>query len=226
MSADLFDARPLSGTRRARLVRAAALRRTTRARPAVRALSLALKRAFDIAASVAGLAVFAIPFVIIWLLVVATSAGPGLFWSTRVGRDGRPFRMPKFRTMRCGISLRPREELVLRAYDYTPIGLLLRRTSLDELPQLWSVLAGDMSIIGPRPLLAGDPAADQRLNFPAALSVRPGISGLAQVNGRNGLTPRRKARLDALYARSVCVRVDAMLLAKTVVVIVNGRGFL
>jgi len=223
MSAELLEARREPGPQ---VPVPAVTFQAPRGRQVVRVLSLALKRAIDIAASVAGLILLSIPFVLIWLVVVCTSPGPALFWSIRVGRDGRPFRMPKFRTMRCGVSLRPREELVLREYDYTPIGRLLRRTSLDELPQLFSVIAGDMSIIGPRPLLASDPAARERLNFPAALSVRPGISGLAQVNGRNGVTPRRKARLDALYARSVCLRVDALLLAKTLVIIVNGKGFL
>ncbi|MBX9745785.1 MAG: sugar transferase [Hyphomonadaceae bacterium] len=171
------------------------------------------------------LIVLSLVMALVWGLVVTTSKGPAIFWSTRVGRDGRHFRMPKFRTLRQGAALKPREALGVVEFEFTPVGKFLRRTGLDELPQLFSVLKGDMSLIGPRPLLASDPGARERTKFPAALSVRPGISGLAQVNGRNQVSPRRKARLDALYARSVSLRADLALMAKTVRVIVSGKGF-
>jgi O-antigen biosynthesis protein WbqP len=111
-------------------------------------------------------------------------------------------------------------------FEITPVGRFLRRFGLDELPQLVSVLGGDMSLIGPRPLLADDPGAIERANFPSALEVRPGISGLAQVSGRNFVPARRKARLDAFYARSASVGFDLILIVKTVGVVISGKGFL
>jgi O-antigen biosynthesis protein WbqP len=108
----------------------------------------------------------------------------------------------------------------------TFVGRALRRTGLDELPQLVSVLVGDMSLIGPRPLLVDDPGAAEREKFPDALDIRPGISGLAQVSGRNLVSPRRKARLDAFYARHPSLRFDMVLVARTLQVVVTGKGFL
>lgn len=190
-----------------------------------RHVSLAAKRALDIVAAGLGLAVFSPLFVGVWLLVISTSKGPALFWSERVGRDGRHFNMPKFRTLKTGTRVAPRESMQISDQEYTVVGKLLRRTGLDEMPQLLCVLTGDMSLIGPRPLLPSDPAARQRTLFPASLSVRPGITGLAQVSGRNAVTARRKARLDAFYARSLCLGVDLALLVETLKVIVTGRGF-
>ena len=162
----------------------------------------------------------------IWLLVIGTSSGPALHMSPRVGRYGRLFTMPKFRTMALGSRACAREALERGEEQITPLGRILRRTGLDELPQLACVLRGEMSFIGPRPLLADDPAIRERARFPRTLSMRPGISGLAQVSGRNMVSPRRKARLDALYARTASFGLDMALLARTLVVIVSGKGFL
>lgn len=185
-----------------------------------------LKRVFDIGASTLGLVVLFPLLAIIWLAVLATSPGPPLHTSLRIGRYGRPFKMPKFRTMHVGGPECPREQLADVDGRLTLIGRVLRRTGLDELPQLVSVLRGDMSLVGPRPLLVGDPGATERENFPDALGIRPGISGLAQVSGRNLVSPRRKARLDAFYARKPSLRFDVLLLARTVLVILTGKGFL
>lgn len=190
-----------------------------------RRLSLAVKRVLDIAGASAALIGLSPIMGLTWLVVVSTSPGPALFWSARVGRHGRLFQMPKFRTLRKGMTVRPREAIEITGQDFTPVGKFLRRSGLDELPQLYCVLVGDMSLIGPRPLLATDPGARERSKYPEALMVRPGISGLAQVNGRNAVSPRRKARLDALYARTVSLRRDLVLMVKTVEVIVNGKGF-
>lgn len=191
-----------------------------------RAVSLTGKRCIDIVVAGGACLVLLPVMALVALLVVSTSPGPALFWSTRVGYLGRPFEMPKFRTLRAGTAVQPREALTIAESDFTPVGKFLRRTGLDELPQLFSVLKGDMSVIGPRPLLAADPAARERLKFPSALMVRPGISGLAQVSGRNSVSPRRKARLDALYSRAASLRVDFVLMLKTVQTITSGRGFL
>ena len=185
-----------------------------------------LKRLFDVVASAVCLVVLSPLMAIIWIAVVSTSRGPALFMSSRVGRYGRTFTMPKFRTMVVGVRSCSRESLDGAGDQVTLVGRVLRRLGLDELPQLVCVLRGDMSLIGPRPLLADDPGALERIRFPAALSMRPGISGLAQVSGRNLVSPRRKARLDAFYARSASLGFDMVLLARTLVVVVSGKGFI
>ena len=179
-----------------------------------------MKRAVDLVMSASLLVLFAPFMFLIWITVIVTSDGPGLHWSERVGRDGQ-FRMPKFRTMAHGSPLSPRESLANAGGHITVIGGFLRRWALDELPQLWSILRGDMSFIGPRPLLASDPASMEREKFPVVAEVRPGLSGLAQVAGRNRLTPRRKALFDALYARKCCAALDAQILLRRL----NGFSF-
>lgn len=114
---------------------------------------MAMKRIFDVAVSLAGLAVLALPLLLIGAMVRLTSPGPALYWSERVGRCNRLFRMPKFRTMRVGTPAVATHLLHEPSHYITPVGLMLRKTSLDELPQLWSILIGDMSVVGPRPAL-------------------------------------------------------------------------
>jgi O-antigen biosynthesis protein WbqP len=186
----------------------------------------AQKRAFDIAAAALALIAITPVLVVIWIVVRLTSSGPGIHWSTRVGRNGRLFRMPKFRTMRENAKLAPREELKSANEEITAIGRMLRRFSLDELPQVVCILAGQMSFVGPRPLLPMDPGSEARRAFPAALTARPGLSGISQISGRNRLSSRRKARLDAFYARSFTPWMDVRILLRTVVVVVSGRGFI
>ncbi len=184
------------------------------------------KRLFDfIVASVASL-ILAPALALIWIAVRLTSRGPGLFWSLRAGRNGRTFSMPKFRTMGQSAPQQPREQLKNADQHVTWLGKILRRWSIDELPQLYCILKGDMSFIGPRPLMPSDPAQIVRGQFPDSLSVRPGLSGLAQVRGRNHVTPRRKARLDAFYARARTGPFDLEIFARTIGVLVNGRGFM
>lgn len=184
------------------------------------------KRVLDALVAGSALVLLAPLMVMIWVLVYVTSGGPGLFWSQRVGRDGRIFWMPKYRTMTEGAPLSPREVLDGAEGHITPVGAWLRRSALDELPQLYSIVMGDMSIIGPRPLLPGDPAVGERRHFPAAMAARPGLSGLAQVVGRNAVTPRRKARLDAFYARSTSLSLDAQIFWRTAGIVLTSRGFL
>jgi len=148
------------------------------------------KRWFDLSVS-ASLLLFLVPFLLcVWVLVKMTSKGPGLYWSRRVGLGGDMFMMPKFRTMQVEAPSIPREALDATCGYLTPIGQFLRKLSIDELPQLWSVVVGDMSLVGPRPLLSNDPTTKiRRTLFPECFSVRPGITGLAQVNGRNSVKP-------------------------------------
>jgi O-antigen biosynthesis protein WbqP len=187
--------------------------------------SYAGKRMADVVLSVILLA-FVFPLlVLVWCAVRLDSPGPGLFRTVRVGRNGRLFVMPKFRTMATSSPLAPRESLGADAEPFiSPLGRLLRRSSIDELPQLWSILRGDMSFIGPRPLLPDDAAAIVRQSFPASLRATPGISGLSQVRGRNYVTPRRKARYDSFYAKHVGWRMDLFIAWSTLVAILSNDG--
>ncbi|MGB6317696.1 MAG: sugar transferase [Litorimonas sp.] len=175
-----------------------------------------LKRAMDLLVGLLFFTALLVPMMIIWLAVRLTSKGPGLFWSERVGRNGRIFRMPKFRTMTTCSKVMSRELAGADDCKMTPIGQFLRNTSLDEVPQFWSVIMGHMSLIGPRPVLASDLAAELRASCEATMSVRPGITGLAQINGRNFVTPRRKVRYDAFYAREMCLVLDMKILMTTI----------
>jgi O-antigen biosynthesis protein WbqP len=184
------------------------------------------KRCFDVALSGAGLVFGGVFLAAIWLAVRLTSKGPGVYWSERVGKDGITFWMPKFRSMAADAPTLPREQMSDAGLHITPIGHFLRQSSLDELPQLVSVLQGHMSLIGPRPLLASDPGVRARWDFPAAMAVRPGLTGLAQVRGRNAVTARQKARYDALYARRWTWLMDLTVLLATAKVVITRRGIL
>lgn len=182
-----------------------------------------VKRLIDVAFASFGLVFLSPLLIVFWMLVRLTSPGPGLFWSERVGLGGRMFRMPKFRTMRVGVPVQRLEELDKPERFYTPIGRFLRKSSIDELPQLWSVLKGDMSLVGPRPVLPTDRTAIERQILGCPLKVRPGITGLAQVRGRNSVTPRNKARYDALYSRRCCIMLDAKIKLTTVVYVIRKK---
>jgi O-antigen biosynthesis protein WbqP len=183
-----------------------------------------VKRLCDLMVAVPLLVVMSPLILGFWIAVRMGSAGPGLFWSARVGRGGRLFMMPKLRSMLISAPLQAREVFAQDQDPATPLGRFIRGYSLDELPQLWCVIVGQMSLIGPRPLLPNDPGADARMQFPAALTVRPGVTGLAQVSGRNHVTPRRKARYDAFYARKLGLGLDAAILWRTTVALFFRRG--
>ncbi|WP_429911158.1 sugar transferase [Glycocaulis sp.] len=184
------------------------------------------KRIFDMLVAATGL-IFMFPLLAATaLLVRLTSPGPILFWSARDNGCGGTFAMPKFRTMRTGSPLHPREQLANAASSMTAPGQLLRQTSLDELPQLIPVLTGRMSLIGPRPLLPSDPAVHERLRLASGKLSRPGLTGLAQISGRNNLTPRRKARYDQFYTDHWSWSLDMWILWRTVKVVVSRAGVL
>ena len=182
------------------------------------------KRVFDILCSAALIVGLAPVLVAVALAVRLTSLGPVLFWSDRVGRGGTVFSMPKFRTMTVETPLVPREAAVKGVCTLTPVGGFLRRSSLDELPQLFCVLAGKMSLIGPRPLLAADPAMARRMDRPVALGAKPGITGLAQVRGRNLVGPGRKSRLDAFYAANWSWALEGRIIRDTIIYVLTGKG--
>ena len=190
-------------------------------------ITYGLKRVVDIVAS-GVLFVFLLPFmIIVWCLVRVTSAGPGLHWSWRVGFGGHMFWMPKFRTMPVGTRQIAREAFGVGGVATTSIGQFLRKLSIDELPQLWSVVVGDMSLVGPRPLLGNDPTtAIRQRRFPQCFNVRPGITGLAQVNGRNSVKPLTKARYDAFYAGRCSFDIDVHILLATARAVLDVRRIL
>ncbi len=158
-----------------------------------------IKRSFDLVATVILLVVLIAPMIILALLVKATSRGPFLYWSDRVGVGNRIFRMPKFRTMRIDTPAVATHLLSNPDQFLTPIGSFLRKWSLDEFPQLWSVLKGDMSFVGPRPALynQGDLVA-LRTERGVHLLI-PGITGWAQINGRDDNPIPKKVEFDEYY---------------------------
>ncbi|RMH70827.1 MAG: sugar transferase [Actinomyces sp.] len=176
------------------------------------------KRLFDLAV----VALVAVPVLIVCALVAVavrcSSPGPVLFRQERVGRDGRRFRILKFRTMVDGDN-----PLVDFDDRITPVGRLLRRSSLDELPQLWNVVRGEMSIVGPRPTLAYQAERWDRRQR-GRLAVRPGLTGLAQVRGRNALTWAERIEWDLRYVETQSIRRDLAILARTLMVVATGHG--
>jgi exopolysaccharide biosynthesis polyprenyl glycosylphosphotransferase len=181
-----------------------------------------------------GLLVGLLPVLLLAALAIRlTSAGPVLFRQTRIGRGGQEFRVVKFRTMHRGAEHRLAElagsnetdGLLFKIHDdprVTPVGRFLRRTSLDELPQLLNVLRGDMSLVGPRPLPVKD--ADFTGDVRRRLLVRPGITGLWQVTGRSRLSWEDSVRLDLYYVENWSISLDLAILLRTVAAVVRGTG--
>jgi O-antigen biosynthesis protein WbqP len=160
----------------------------------------AAKRTFDLCLALVAALVLAFPVVVVAVLVRLTSPGPALYWSDRVGRHNRIFRMPKFRSMRTGTPA-VATHLLQRPESYlTPIGSFLRKSSLDELPQLWSILRGDMSFVGPRPALFNQDDLIAQRTAAGVHELVPGLTGWAQVNGRTSCRYRKKWR----WMRNIC----------------------
>lgn len=183
-----------------------------------------LKRGLDIAGSAAGLALLWPVLLVLGLLVRLDSPGPAIHWSRRFGRDNRLFLMPKFRTMRTDAPDVATEALEEPDRWITPLGRWLRRTSLDELPQLWSILVGQMSLVGPRPALH---TQDDLIGMRTRLGVhvlRPGLTGWAQVNGRDVIDLDRKVELDAEYLARRSLGFDLRVILLTLKEAFTGRG--
>lgn len=176
------------------------------------------KRFFDIVLSFLGIVVLAVPMLIIALIVVIDSKGPAIFTQERFGKDGKPFKFYKFRSMKQNAphDMATRD---IEGQEYiTKVGAFLRRTSLDELPQLFCILKGDMSIVGPRPVVLTETELNDYRKETGALSVRPGLTGLAQVTARDTLKDMKvKAELDGKYARELSFAEDARIFFKTIV---------
>ena len=192
----------------------------------------------DVAIAAAALLFFAPLILVVALMVMAERSGPVLFAHPRIGRDGRRFHVLKFRSMCVDADRRLAEHLAADpeaarewARDHklrhdpriTSVGRFLRASSLDELPQILNVLRGDMSIVGPRPIVEAEVAKYGRF-FPTYCSVRPGITGVWQVSGRNDVSYRRRVAMDVVYARRKSVALDVRLMLATVPAVLARRG--
>src|ERR1700733_9500083 len=197
----------------------------------------AAKRLFDIVGALA-LAVLFCPLLVVVCLALASDRGPILYSHSRTGRHGRTFGCLKFRTMvpnaeqvlrdllqsDCALRLEWLRDHKLRNDPrVTTVGRFLRRTSLDELPQLWNVLKGDMSLVGPRPVVREEWARYGR-RLDTYLSTKPGVTGLWQVMGRSDASYRRRVALDSFYVRNGSMLMDLLIVLRTVTVVLRGRG--
>ena len=183
-----------------------------------------MKRLFDLFLGLTAGVVLILPIMIVAAAVRLTSPGPALYWSDRVGRHNRIFRMPKFRSMRIGTPAVATHLLQDPDAWLTPIGAFLRKTSLDELPQLWSILAGDMSFVGPRPALFNQDDLVALRTERGVHEMVPGLTGWAQVNGRDELPIPDKVALDVEYLRRRSFLFDLRILWLTVVKVIRRDG--
>lgn len=186
--------------------------------------SALIKRALDILLSAAALLVLAIPIALVALAVKLTSRGPALYWSERIGRDNRTFRMPKFRSMRVDTPVVATHLLESPERWLTPIGSFLRKSSLDELPQLWSILVGDMSIVGPRPALFNQHDLIELRTKRGVHGLRPGLTGWAQINGRDEIPIPEKVAYDAWYREHQSLALDLRIILLTAVKVLRKEG--
>lgn len=183
-----------------------------------------MKRCFDVVLALLLLLLGGVPMLLIALAVKLTSRGPVLYWSDRVGRFNRLFSMPKFRTMRCDAPQVASHLLVDPDAWLTPIGNLLRRTSLDELPQLWSILKGDMSFVGPRPALFNQHDLIALRTAEGVHELPVGLTGWAQINGRDESPLREKVAHDVHYLRHRSLAFDLKILALTAWKVLRREG--
>jgi O-antigen biosynthesis protein WbqP len=183
-----------------------------------------MKRFIDFSLGLIASIVFLIPLLILAILVKLTSKGPVLYWSNRVGRNNRIFSMPKLRTMRIDTPVVATHLLQNPEQFLTPIGGFLRKSSLDELPQLWSILRGDMSVVGPRPALFNQRNLIEMRTEKGVHKLRPGLTGWAQVNGRDELPLPQKVAFDVEYLGRHSLVFDVKVIYMTFLKVVNREG--
>lgn len=183
-----------------------------------------LKRLFDLVAALLLLVPLAPVLLIVALMVRLSSSGPAIYWSDRIGRNNMIFRMPKFRTMRIDTPAVATHLLNDPAQFLTPVGPFLRKSSLDELPQLWSILKGDMSFVGPRPALFNQHDLIALRTELGVHQLQPGLTGWAQINGRDELPIPEKVKLDADYKNTRSFAMDLKILFLTLIKVVRRDG--
>lgn len=183
-----------------------------------------MKRSLDLLLGVFASLVLLAPLVFVAIVVMLTSRGPVLYWSDRVGRNNVIFKMPKFRSMRIDTPAVATHLLQNPEQWLTPIGSFLRKSSLDELPQLWSILIGDMSFVGPRPALYNQ---DDLIALRTSRGVHvllPGLTGWAQINGRDELPIPQKVALDEQYLQQKSLWLDVKIIALTALKVIKKDG--
>jgi O-antigen biosynthesis protein WbqP len=183
-----------------------------------------MKRLFDISCSLSALVFLSLPMLIIAILAKLTSPGPILYWSDRVGVDNKIFKMPKFRTMRIDTPVVATHLLRDPEAYLTPIGNFIRKTSLDELPQLWNVLKGDMSFVGPRPALFNQEDLIALRMKKGVHKLIPGITGWAQINGRDDIPIPVKVEYDEYYLKNKSFFFDLKILWNTFFKVIKKEG--
>lgn len=183
-----------------------------------------MKRLLDIFLAIGLLVPLLLPLCVIALAIKFTSPGPVLYWSNRVGRKNRIFSMPKFRSMRLGTPAVATNLLDKPEQYFSPIGSFLRKTSLDEIPQLWCVLLGDMSFVGPRPALYNQTDLIALRTSHGIHELMPGITGWAQINGRDEISMTQKVSFDAHYLREHSIGMDIQILWQTLVKVFLREG--
>ena len=179
-----------------------------------------IKRVIDVVLSVVLLFFLAVPMLIIGLAVALTSKGGAIFSQKRIGKNKKSFICYKFRTMRREAPLCSAKQMAESGGAdkyFTPLGKILRSTSLDELPQLWNVLKGDMSLVGPRPLIECEVDVHSARESNGVYSIRPGITGLAQIKGRNRISDDKKVELDAQYLNNFGLAQDLRIIGLTAI---------
>lgn len=186
---------------------------------------LVFKRIFDIAASFLAGSVLLLPLLLVAMLIRLDSPGPAIFRQERMGKDGRVFTIYKFRTM---TTSAPHDmaarDIETHGQYVTKLGAFLRRSSIDELPQLWNILKGDMSIVGYRPVVLTEIELNELRKAYGVFAVRPGITGLAQVSGRDNLGIEEKVQLDARYVAQCSLKMDLRCILLTVKTVLTGEG--
>jgi O-antigen biosynthesis protein WbqP len=183
-----------------------------------------MKRFFDIYCSLFALLFLSFPMILIASLVKITSIGPVFYWSDRVGRNNRIFKMPKFRTMRTDTPVIATHLLNNPDQWLTPIGKFLRKSSLDELPQLISILQGTMSFVGPRPALFNQKDLIELRTKKGVHILLPGLTGWAQINGRDELPIPIKVELDEYYLNNKSIALDLWIIFFTIVKVIKREG--
>ena len=183
-----------------------------------------MKRFFDVLLGLCVVTILALPIIVVAILVRLTSKGPVLYWSDRVGKENTIFRMPKFRSMLLGTPAVATHLLSDPKACLTPIGSFLRKSSLDEMPQLWSIFVGDMSFVGPRPALFNQEDLIALRTACGVNKLTPGLTGWAQVNGRDELPIPEKVKLDAEYLQRRSFWFDIRILWLTFVKVLRRDG--
>ena len=183
-----------------------------------------MKLVFDVFMSIFLLVILIIPIIILSLMIKLSSSGNVLFWSERIGKDNIIFSMPKFRTMKTDTPQLATHLLRDPESFYTPLGKILRKYSLDELPQIFSVIKGDMSLVGPRPALFNQYDLMELRKKKGVDKLKPGITGLAQINGRDEMSIPDKVRYDEDYLQRSSMRLDLYILWLTLLKVLRTEG--